>query len=166
MCFLQARIALTLGSSALLGSRSDSKAMRLPTVKQLLHSLRKAASRLRCVALAAAHRPVLLAMLIVLVGAFDLTLTMRALDLGWLVELNPFTDSVIRNYGRTGLAFYRLIASAGGAALLYWALNRYANETAPIESARRIHAVVALGVVVLVTTHFSLVLWWAAWVIV
>jgi hypothetical protein len=118
------------------------------------------------VAQAAAHHPAILAMLIVIVGAFDLALTMRALDLGWLVELNPFTDSVIRNYGRSGLATYRLIASAGGAALLYWALHRYANGVAPIEHARRIHAVVAVGVVVLVTTHFSLVLWWAAWVIV
>lgn len=104
-------------------------------------------------------------MLIVTVGAFDLWLTIRALELGWLIELNPFAARIIESYGGTGLALYRTALTSAGTLLLYWALTRYAHQGSRAEVAGRVHAVVALGVVVLVTTHVSLVVYWAAWLI-
>jgi len=121
--------------------------------------------RLRAIAHTAAHRPSLLLILIIAVGAFDLWLTWRALELGWLIELNPFAARVISRYGVAGLAVYRTAVTSAGSVLLYWALCRYAREGAQSRVAQRVHTVVALGVVVLVTTHVSLVLYWAAWLI-
>ncbi len=111
----------------------------------------------------ATNSPSLVSWLILVVGALDMVLTIRALDLGWLIELNPIADWVIRHYGRNGLAVFRFIGATGTALILYWALIQHRSEQIAMTTREHVQSVVGMGVVVIVATHVTLVLWWAAW---
>jgi len=100
--------------------------------------------------------------LIFVVGGIDLVLTVHALEAGWLDELNPITNMVIKAGGAAGLVAFRLTSSTLGAALLYWALKTHLLVGGAHPSSIRIERVVRGGVSVLVASHVALLLWWIA----
>jgi hypothetical protein len=101
-----------------------------------------------------------LPVMIFVVGAIDLVLTVHALESGWLDELNPVTNFVIRSSGAAGLVAFRLTSSTAGALLLFWALKNYVYDSATARASRRVDLVVRSGVTVLVSSHIGLLVWW------
>jgi hypothetical protein len=101
--------------------------------------------------------------MVVLVGAFDLSLTILAHDAGTLVELNPIAATLLSRWGAAGLAIYRITTLVVGCTLLAWGLRMYRLRRFPVAHQRRVRRVVWTSQLLLVSAHAALVMWWLVW---
>ena len=102
------------------------------------------------------------AMLLV-VGAFDLALTISAFEAGKLVEMNPFAARVLDHGGSPALAVYRLVMTVTGCILLSWGLRMYRLRRHIGTNFARVRVMLWVSQIVLIVSHVGLVAWWLAW---
>jgi hypothetical protein len=102
------------------------------------------------------------AMLLV-VGAFDLALTVSAFEAGQLVEMNPIAARILEHGGSPALAVYRFVMTVTGCILLRWGLTMYRMRRYVGPNVKRVRKLVWASQLVLIASHLTLVGWWLAW---
>ena len=101
--------------------------------------------------------------MLLIVGAFDLALTVSAFESGKLVEMNPVAARVLEHGGSPALAVYRLVLTMTGCVLLSWGLRMYRLRRYIGSNFARVRAMLWVSQIVLIASHVGLVAWWIAW---
>ena len=101
--------------------------------------------------------------MLLIVGAFDLALTLTAFEAGQLVEMNPIAARILDHGGGPALAVYRLVMTITGCILLRWGLAMYRMRRYVGPNLKRVRRLGWASQLVLIASHATLVAWWLAW---